>query len=59
MVDLSKITDHDLPEMNRVLGNFWRLQWMKTHRELVIANRSVQRLSAKCKALKAKLAQEK
>ena len=33
-------------------GNMWQLKYQEAHRELVVANRAVQRLSARCKKLR-------
>ena len=42
------MTDNDLADS----GNMWQLKYQSAHRELVVANRAVQRLSARCKALR-------
>ena len=48
-----KMTDRDLSANNRVLSNMWQMEYQTAHRELVVANRAVQRLSARCKRLRA------
>ena len=42
------MTDNDLADS----GNMWQLKYQSAHRELVVANRAVQRLSARCKKLR-------
>jgi len=46
------ITDQDLAPNQRVLGNMWQHYYQVAHRELVVANRAVQRLSQRCRSLR-------
>ena len=39
-----RITDRDLPEADRVLGNMWRIRYLEMYREVIKANKGIRRL---------------
>ena len=49
---IDRLTDRDLSPGQRVIGNMWQEYYRVAHRELVVANRAVQRLSQRCKNLR-------
>jgi len=41
------LKDRDLPAMNRIEANFWKMRFFEMHQEVVKANKGIRRLKGK------------